>query len=196
LTRDSFAKGHNGTTRLKGPQKFVELQSMAESSARETGVQSWQLKVAAEADVEPTIEQLTDHMNHEQRQAFRDKLQRYIQKPDRDLILAVRGLQVLGLVCVLDQPEFPPDLSEQNRDYLTDFTSGTQLLVHPSFRRQGIGGSLLAQAEAWARKRGLRGFWIITHRMAEWYEKNFGYENIARVEVKGVGKDVMAKKFD
>lgn len=169
---------------------------MAENHPVETGVQSWQLKVAVEADVQPTIEQLTDHMNHVQRQAFRGKLQRYVQKPDRDLILAVRGLQVLGLVCVLGQPEFPPDLSEKNRVYLTGFASGTQLLVHPSFRRQGIGGSLLIHAEAWARKRGLTGFWIITHRMAEWYEKNFGYEHIARIEVKGVGKNVMAKKFD
>ena len=157
---------------------------------------SWQLKVATEADVESTIEGLTDHMNDQQRQAFRDKLRRYIQKPDRDLILAVRGLQVLGLVCVIDQAEFPPGFSEKNMDYLRDFACGTQLLVHPSFRRQGIGGSLLTQAEAWARERELAGFWITTHRMADWYEKHFGYEQIARIEVKGVGKNVMAKKFD
>jgi len=168
---------------------------MAESHAAEKAPCSWDLKVAAEADVQPTIEQLTDHMNDQQRQTFRDKLQRYVQKPDRDLILAVKGLQVLGLVCVIDQAEFPPGLSQQNMNYLRDFASGTQLLVHPSLRRQGIGGSLLAQAEAWARQRGLAGFWIITHRMAGWYERNFGYEQIARLEVKRVGKFVMAKKF-
>jgi GNAT superfamily N-acetyltransferase len=156
---------------------------------------SWQLKVATEADVESTIEGLTDHMNDQQRQAFRDKLQRYVNKPDRDLILAVRGLQVLGLVCVIDQAEFPPGFSEKNMNYLRDFACGTQLLVHPTFRRQGIGGSLLTQAEAWAHKRGLVGFWIITHHMAGWYERNFVYQQIARIEVKGVGKFVMAKKF-
>jgi GNAT superfamily N-acetyltransferase len=157
---------------------------------------SWQLKVATEGDVESTIERLTDHMNDQQRQAFRDKLQRYVNKPDRDLILAVQGLQVLGLVCVIEQAEFPPGFSEKNMDYLRDFACGTQLLVHPSFRRQGIGGSLLSQAEAWARERELAGFWITTHSMADWYQKNFGYEQITRVEVKGVGKNVMAKKFD
>ena len=168
---------------------------MAENHAVEKAAYSWDLKVAAEADVEPALEQLTDHMNDQQRQAFRDKLLRYIQKPDRDLILAVRGLQVLGLVCVIHQAEFPHGFSEKNMDYLRDFASGTQLLVHPSFRRRGIGGSLLAHAEAWARQRGLPGFWIITHRMAGWYERNFGYQQIARIEVKGVGKFVMAKKF-
>jgi len=169
---------------------------MAENHAVETPPQSWELKVAAQEDVESTIEQLTDHMNTEQRQAFRDKLQRYVHKPDRDLILAVRELQVLGLVCVIDQGEFPPGFSGQNTDYLRDFACVTQLLVHPSCRRRGIGGSLLTQAEAWARKRGLAGFWIITHRMSDWYERNFGYEQIARIEVKGVTKTAMAKKFD
>jgi GNAT superfamily N-acetyltransferase len=168
---------------------------MVESYVVETAPYGWELKVAAEADVEPTLEQLTDHMNDQQRQAFRDKLQRYVQKPDRDLVLAVQGLQVLGLVCVIHQAEFPPGFSEQNMNYLRDFASVTQLLVHPSFRRRGIGGSLLTQAEAWARKRGLAGLWITTHRMADWYETNFGYEQIARIEVKGVGKAVMAKKF-
>jgi GNAT superfamily N-acetyltransferase len=156
---------------------------------------TWELKLATEKYVQPTLEQLTDHLNDQQRQAFRDKLKRYVQKPDRDLILAVRGLQVLGLVCVIHQAEFPPGFSEKNTDYLRDFASGTQLLVHPSFRRRGIGGSLLSQAEAWTHQRGLPGFWIITHHMAGWYERNFGYQQIARIEVKGVGKFLMAKKF-
>jgi len=168
---------------------------MAEYHAAEKAAYSWDLKVAAEADVQPTLEQLTDHLNDQQRQAFRDKLLRYVQKPDRDLILAVRELQVLGLICVIDRAEFPPGLSGQNMNYLTDFASGTQLLVHPSLRRRGIGGSLLSHAEAWARQRGLAGFWVITHRMAGWYERNFGYQQIALIEVKGVEKFVMAKKF-
>jgi hypothetical protein len=32
--------------------------------------------------------------------------------------------------------------------------------------------------------------------MSHWYEKNFGYQQIARIEVKGVAKTVMANKFD
>ena len=91
---------------------------MAENHGFKTVPQSWQLRVAAEADVEPTIEQLTDHMNDQQRQALRDKLQRYVQKPDRDLILALRGPQILGLICVIDQGRFPPGFSEKNAEYL------------------------------------------------------------------------------
>jgi GNAT superfamily N-acetyltransferase len=157
---------------------------------------TWETKSATEKDVQPTVEQLTDHMNDKQRQAFRDKIQRYVQKPDRDLILAVRGLQVLGLVCVIEQAELPPGLSIENMDYLKNFAYGTQLLVHPSFRGRGIGSSLHTHAESWARRRGLAGYWHITHRMAHWYEKDFGYQEIARIEVKGVKKIVMAKKFD
>mgnify|MGYP001813348342 FL=1 len=169
---------------------------MVEKHSLETAIQGWELKIAAEGDVEPTLEQLTDHMNDEQRQVFRDKLQRYVHKQDRELILAVRGDQVLGLVCVIDQGEFPPGLSGQKMAYLGNFACGTQLLVHPYCRRRGIGGSLLTQAENWALKRGLAGFSITTHRMSHWYEKNFGYEQIARIEVKGVAKTVMANKFD
>lgn len=156
---------------------------------------SWELKVATEKDVQPTVEQLTDHMNDEQRQTFRDKIHRYVEKPDRDLILAVRGPQVLGLVCVIEQAELPPGLSVETIDYLQNFAYGTQLLVHPSFRHRGIGSSLHIEAEFWARRRGLAGYWHITHRMAHWYEKDFGYQQIARIEVKGVEKIVMAKKF-
>ena len=99
----------------------------------------WELKVAAEADVQPIVDQLTDHMSDQQRQAFLGKIKRYIQKLDRDLILAVQGLQVLGLVCVIDQAGLPPGLSVENLDYLKNFACGTQLLVHSSCRRRGIG---------------------------------------------------------
>ena len=169
---------------------------MAENDAVETTLQSWELKVAAEGDVETAIVQLTDQMNDEQRQVFRDKLQRYAQKPDRDLILAVRGLQVLGLACVISQSELPPALPARKINYLREFACLTQLLVHPSKRQLGIGGSLLAHAEAWARKRGLPGLWCTTHHMAGWYAKNFGYQQIATIEVRGVAKTAMAKKFD
>lgn len=155
----------------------------------------WELEIATQRHVQPTVEQLTDHMSDRQRQAFRDKIQRYIQKPDRDLILAVHGLQVLGLVCVIDQAGLPPGLSVENMVYLKNFACGTQLLVHPSLRRKGIGSSLHTHAEIWARKRGLPGYWFITHRMAHWYERDFGYLEIASIEVGGVKKIVMAKKF-
>jgi GNAT superfamily N-acetyltransferase len=172
------------------------LRDKGQKLGAEDGNLNWELKVAEEVDVQPTVEQLTDHMSNHQRQAFRDKIQRYIQKPDRDLMLAVRGLQVLGVVCVIDQAGLPPGLSVENMDYLKNFACGTQLLVHPSFRRKGIGSSLHTYAESWARKRGLPGYWFITHRMAHWYERDFGYLEIASIEVEGVKKIVMAKKLD
>jgi hypothetical protein len=77
--------------------------------------------VATATDVEPAVEQLSDHMNAQQRAAFRDKLERYVHKPDRDLILAVHGGQVLGLVCVIDQAEFPSSLPKKAFERLRNF---------------------------------------------------------------------------
>ncbi len=157
---------------------------------------SWELKVATEADVDPAVEQLSDHMNDRQRAALRDKLQRYVRKPDRELIVAVRGGRTLGLVCVIDQAKFPPGLSAQKASHLRNFACGTQLLVHPAVRGRGIGGSLLARAERWAHEQGLTGFWIITHHMADWYRTHFGYEETDRIDDKGVEKILMAKSLE
>lgn len=156
----------------------------------------WKLKVATQADVDPAVETLSDHMSDQQRQAFRDKLQRYVQKQDRDLILAVRGLQILGLVCVIEQAPFPPGFPEQQASHLRNFACGTQILVHPSYRKQGIGGSLLMRVERWAQEHGLKGFWHVTHRKAEWYKTSFGYRGIAQLDDKGVEKLLMAKSFE
>jgi GNAT superfamily N-acetyltransferase len=169
---------------------------MVENYGVEAAPFSWDLKVAAEADVEPTIEQLTDHMNDQQRAAFRDKLQRYVRKPDRELIVAVRGGQTLGLVCVIVQAQFPPGFPEQKASLLRKFACGTQLLVHSSFRKQGIGGSLLVRAQRWAHEQGLTGFWIVTHRQAAWYKTHFGYQELHRLDDKGVEKILLARSFE
>ena len=155
----------------------------------------WKLKVATEADVDPAVEELSDQMNDRQRAAFKDKLQRYVRKSDRELIVAVRGGQTLGLVCVIEQAQFPPLFSEQKASLLRNFACGTQVLVHPSFRKQGVGGSLLARAEHWAHEQGLTGFWIVTRRKADWYKTHFGYQEIHRIDDKGVEKILLAKSF-
>ena len=156
----------------------------------------WELKVATEVDMEPAVEALSDHMNDRQRAAFKDKLQRYVRKPGRELILAVRGGQTIGLVCVIEQAQFPPHFPKQKASHLRNFGCGTQLLVHPSFRKQGVGGSLLAHAERWAHEHGLTGFWIITHRKAAWYKTHFGYQELHRIDDKGVEKILLAKSFE
>jgi GNAT superfamily N-acetyltransferase len=154
-----------------------------------------QLKVATEEDVKPTLCHLTEHMKDRQRAAFRDKLERYVRKPDRDLILAVEAGRVLGLICVIDQAEFPSSLPKKTVDRLRNFACSTQLLVHPRVRQQGIGNSLQLRAERWARERGSRGLWLVTRRMAYWYRRHFGYEEMARTKVKNTEKMVMAKEF-
>ncbi len=159
-------------------------------------IQSWKFKVATDGDVNPAVDALSDHMNNRQRAAFKDKLQRYVRKPDRELIVAVLGGQTIGLVCVIEQAQFPPSFTRQQESHLGKFGCGTQLLVHPSFRNQGVGGSLLAHAERWAHEHGLTGFWIVTHRKAVWYRTHFGYQELHRIDDKGVGKILLARSFE
>ena len=156
----------------------------------------WKLKVATEADVDPALEALSDQMNDRQRATFRDKLQRYVRKADRELIVAVSGGQTIGLVCVIEQAQFPPRFPEQKASHLRNFACGTQLLVHPSFRKQGVGGSLLTGAERWAYEHELTGLWIATHRKAEWYKTHFGYQELHRIDDKGVERILLAKSFE
>lgn len=156
---------------------------------------TWELRLAINSDVEPILAQLTGHMNDQQRAAFRDKLERYVHKPDRDLILAIHGGQVLGLICVIDQAGFPSSLPKKALERLRNFACSTQLLVHPQVRKQGIGNSLQLRAEKWARERGRAGLWLVTHRMAYWYRKHFGYEEVGRINVKNTEKSVMAREF-
>jgi len=157
---------------------------------------TWKCKVAVEQDVEATVHQLTDHMNGRKRAAFRDKLIRYVHKPDRDLILATDGRQILGLVCVIEQGTLPPNLPPDKEKHLRNYASGTQLLVHPSARGRGVGSSLHLRAEDWARQRGRAGFWHITHHKAEWYKTSFGFTEIDRLQSEGVEKVIMAKEFE
>jgi GNAT superfamily N-acetyltransferase len=153
------------------------------------------LKVAGEVDVAPTIAQLSGHMDERQRRAFRDKLERYVRKPDRDLIVAVSGGDILGFLAVIEEA-FPPEpLSLSVAARLRPLASCAGLLVHSRHRRQGIGASLVRRGEQWATERGKAGLWLVTHRAASWYERHFGYEAVATVQVKGVAKTVMARCF-
>ena len=155
----------------------------------------WEPELVTIVDVEPTVAQLCAHMNDQQRGAFRDKLERYVNKPDRDLIVALQTGEVLGLVCVIDQAESPSSLPEQTVERLRNFACSTQLLVHPELRKQGIGSRLQLRAEQWAKERGRAGLWLVTHRMADWYRRHFGYEEVGRANEKNTEKIVMAKKF-
>ncbi len=174
---------------------YTRSQDVEATGSDEKANYTWELKLATASDVEPTVTHLSGHMNDQQRAAFKDKLERYVIKPDRDLLLANRGGQVLGLVCVIEQAVFPSSLRKHAADLLLNLACTTQLLVHPRVRKQGIGKRLQLQAEQWARERSKDGLWLVTHRMAYWYQRHFGYQEVDRIKVKNTEKIVMAKEF-
>lgn len=155
-----------------------------------------ELRLATDADVEAILADLCVHMSGQQRDVFGEKLLRYVRKPDRDLMVAIHGGQIVGLVCVVEQAEVPGTFLEEVGERLRRFASCTQLLVHPHLRRQGIGTSLFSRLEDWARDRGREGCWLVTHRMADWYRNHFDYEELGRIREKGIEKVIMAKKFE
>jgi GNAT superfamily N-acetyltransferase len=153
------------------------------------------LRVAVEADVEPAVLQLSGHMDDGKRRAFRDKLERYVRKPDRDVILAVGGEAVLGFLAMIEEAAPPEGLPVPVADPLRPFASCTGLFVDPFHRRRGIGADLVRRGEQWARERAKPGLWLVTHRAASWYARHFGYGPVATVQAKGVVKTVMARSF-
>jgi len=151
--------------------------------------------VASREDVDPAVTQLSGHMDDGKRRAFRDKLERYVRKPDRDLIIAVNNAAVLGFYCVIEALSTPEHLADPVVEILRHFATCTGLFVDPRHRRKGIGAGLVLRGEQWAEERGRTGLWLVTHRAASWYERHFGYEPVARVQEKGVAKTLMARCF-
>ena len=156
---------------------------------------SWNLKIASKEDVEPVLAKLADKMTEQARSNFRIKLQKYVRKPDRDLILAEKNDRILGLACVIMQMDPPPNFIYERVDQLKEYAFNTQLQVHPDHRKQGIGEGLQHQSLLWSKERGRVGHWLITHTMADWYRRHFGYEEIGRVHMKGVEKVAMILNF-
>lgn len=157
---------------------------------------NWEVIIAGGDDVARIVQSLSGHMDAGQRERFRDKLDRYVRKPDRDLLIAVEAKTVLGFYTVIEHDDLPTTLPLSMRDRLRDFACCTGLLVHPDRRRRGIGASLHRRGEKWAGERGKRGLWLSTRRHAGWYQRHFGYEEVARVMVKGIERTIMAKTFE
>ena len=103
--------------------------------------------------------------------------------------------EILGYICVIEESDFPTDLPEDVVARLQNYGTGTQLMVRLDSRKQGIGSSLFRQSEQWLMERGKAGYWLITHRRAYWYLRDFGYEETAKVQMKGVAKTILTKKF-
>lgn len=145
--------------------------------------------------MESAVSSLSGHMDEEQREKFRDKLYRYVRQTGRDLILAVAGKLVIGFYTVIEYDDLPPEFPTSTRMRLSRFACGTGFRVHPDCRRKGVGASLQRRAEQWAQERGKPGFWLSTNRQADWYRRHFSYEEVGRVMVKGVERNIMAKDF-
>lgn len=155
----------------------------------------WKIVIADESHIEPAVASLSGHMDDGQRRAFRDKLSRYVFKTDRDLALALQGSRILGFYTVIDYDDLPSEVPAAVSNRLHDYACGTGFLVHPDYRRRGIGMSLHQRVERWAGERGKPGFWLSTRRQAEWFHKHFAFDEVARVVVKGIERRIMAKGF-
>jgi GNAT superfamily N-acetyltransferase len=156
---------------------------------------TWELRFGTSEDVKSALEQVNDDMDEGERQRRVGKLHGCARESDQELILATRDDRILGYLCVVEYDEPPSDLPGDQAEKLKDYACGTQLHVHPQFRKRGIGTSLLLEAEGWARKRGKRGFWMITHRRGYWYKRDFGYEELGKIWAKETHKTVLAKGF-
>jgi GNAT superfamily N-acetyltransferase len=90
----------------------------------------------------------------------------------------------------------PDRISSTRAEAFRNYAALTQLIVHPGVRRKGIGTSLLIGVEGWARSKGKAGFWLVTHRIAHWYQRHFGYKEVDRMSVRGIEKRIMVKEFE
>jgi GNAT superfamily N-acetyltransferase len=156
---------------------------------------SWQLRVATLEDIPGAISALSDGLDEGRRAGFRDKLTRFASGPDRELIVAVRNVDILGLTCVTERDAPPATLPRAAIARLRAWACGSALIVHPAARRQGIGQSLQEAAERWARERKRSGYWLITHRMASWHQRHGGFHHLAPVQANGVTKHLLGKEF-
>jgi GNAT superfamily N-acetyltransferase len=136
---------------------------------------------------------LSGHMRPDQRTAFEDKLKRYADKPDRDLYMAGVKDRIVGFGCVIDKSPALLNQPFSSRPFFNTHASITGLMVLPPFRRLGLGMALVRQMEAWARDRNREGIWLVTHRMAAWYQTHFGYGTVGHITVKKVKKTVMVR---
>lgn len=157
---------------------------------------SWELRTAAPEEIPRVIDQLGFAMKDEERERRRRKLTLCATEPHSDVILAVSGERILGYLAIVEYDPPRPDLPAAAAARLADCAFPTQLLVHPGFRRRGIGGGLMRRGEQWARERGKQGVWGVTHRRADWYRSAFGYETVGTVWERDTHKTVIVKRFD
>ncbi|MEN8198678.1 MAG: GNAT family N-acetyltransferase [Thermodesulfobacteriota bacterium] len=150
---------------------------------------------AQPADVERAFADLSRDMARDSVHVFLDKLRRYAQKPDRALFLAEHRERIIGFATIIDQSPAPDETDSDSAAQLATYACGTGLMVLPEFRHGHVASSLHEQWERWSRDRGHRGIWVVTRRMAHWYQRCFSYSFHTVTKRHGVIKTVMTKPF-
>lgn len=161
-----------------------------------TAGHDWQVRVASPADLPRVIDELTDYMDAPQRAKYHRKLTRYTRDADKALLIAVDAGGAIGFLCAAEYDEIPPTLPPRLAARLKNYATVTSFIVRPEHRRRGVGMSLFDRALEWGRARRPAGMWLITHRTGPWYHRHFGLEEVAKLDVDGARKTVMARAHE
>lgn len=154
------------------------------------------VRLAGESELPTLVEELTGYMDAARQVKYERKFTRYVRHTDKGLLVAEDATGALGFLCVAEYDEIPESLPPRAAQRLNDFATVTSFIVRPEHRGRGIGTSLFTHALEWGKERKPHGMWLITHRTGPWYQRHFGLEEIARIEVDGVYKAVMIKEYD
>lgn len=148
---------------------------------------------AQPAHVDRAYHDLSRDMDGASVHVFLDKLQRYAAKPDRALFLAERQKRVIGFATIIDRAPPPDETDNHGVELLKTYACGTGLMVLPEFRHGHVASTLHQHWEKWSLDMGRQGIWVVTRRMAPWYQRCFSY-SINGVTIRsGVTKTVMLK---
>lgn len=150
---------------------------------------------ACPADVDRAFSDLSRDMNPNFVHVFLDKLQRYAAKSDRALFLAEYQDRIIAFATIIDQAPAPEDADESTARLLQTCACGTGLMVLPEFRRRGVAATLVNHWEKWAIHRKMQGIWVVSHQMADWYQRHFAYSIHGATIRHGVKKTVLLKTF-
>lgn len=146
-------------------------------------------------DVAKAFHDLSRDMDPNCVHVFLDKLQRYAAKPDRALFLAEFENRTIAFATIIDQAPPPAELDTPAVERLKEYACGTGLMVLPEFRKRHVATNLVNHWENWAITNERKGIWVITHKMAGWYQRYFAYSIHGATIRHGVKKTILVKSF-
>ena len=150
---------------------------------------------AGSGDVDRAYSDLNRDMDPRFVHVFLDKLQRYAAKPDRALFLAEYQQKIVAFATIIDHSPVPDDCESDTAELLKDHACATGLMVMPEFRRRGVATALVRQWEHWALNSHRLGVWLVTRRMADWYQHYFSFSSHETIIRRGVQKTILVKTF-